>query len=145
MTKSKVSIVLVLAVIIAILAAVFVLASCAAPVPAPAPEAKKMPAVEVVPNSVAPNGALEYIGSDFTPGEKVKVFLIKDIKPGKTEPFENAVAEGASGVQVDATGNFYIKTAAAPEYEGVVGVRVYDQNGNFIASSVFLVKAPPKK
>ncbi len=141
MAKSKV--LRVLGICLAVLLTALVFATCAAPAPAPAVEKKIPPAVEVVPNSVAPNGAIEYIGSNFTPGEKVNVVLIKDINPGKTQPSENAVAEGAYGLKVDATGSFYLKGAVAPEYAAVFGVRVYNQDGNVIASSVFLVKAPP--
>ncbi len=141
MAKSKV--LRVLGICLAVLLTVLVFATCAAPAPAPAEEKKVPPAVEVVPNSVAPKGAIEYIGSNFVPGGKVNVVFVMDINPGKTEPSENGVAEGAYGLQVDPTGSFRIKTAAAPEPEGVYGVRVYDQDGNVIASSVFLVKKPP--
>ncbi len=140
MAKSKV--LRVLGICLAVLLTTLVFATCAAPAPAPAVEKKIPPAVEVVPNSVAPNGAIEYIGSNFTPGEKVNVVLIKNITPEKTQPSENVVAEGAYGLKVDTTGSFYIK-GAAPEYESVFGVRVYDQDGNVVASSVFLVKKPP--
>ena len=94
---------------------------------------------------VAPLAPVEYFGANFIPGEFVDVVLVMNLDPGRTAPLENAVSNDALGLQIDVSGNFYIKAPKVPSMPGVYGVRVRDAQGNVIASTVLVIQAPPAK
>ena len=139
MTKSK--LLMVFGTGLAILLAALAFASCAAPAE------ERMPAVlKVVPDVAPPlQYVVNYYGANFIPGEKVKVVILIDLNPGKTDPLENEVAVGANSIEVDAVGSFKIEKAKAPRYEGVYPVRVYDEENTVIAAGVLQVKKPEEK
>ncbi len=127
---------------IVLLLAVLGFASCAAPA-APVEKVRMPSVVEVVPGSVAPSGKVDFMGANFIPGEKVKVVFVANLSPGKVGTIENVVAEGAQKLEINAAGTFYVQGMVAPTGEGVYAVRVYDEKGEAVASSMFLVKKPP--
>jgi hypothetical protein len=117
---------------------VFVSCAPAAPPVLPKPEPERMPpAVLVVPNVGKPDTSISYCGANFKPGEKVRitVLLQRGLEhiPGK---------EGAGrAVEVNELGSFILKDADTklPSTPGVYAVRVYDEKGEMLASTVVMV------
>lgn len=114
---------------------VLLFASCAPP------ESERMPpAVSAIPNVGAPRADINIVGANFEPGEKVTVcYLLSRGSEEAFYPAENIVDRSPGGLEVDKLGSFQLKVKL-PQELGVWPVRVYDQKGEMIASTVVMVE-----
>jgi len=128
------------------LVGVLVSASCAPPTPTESPptESPRMPpAVLVIPNVVeAESGVkVDIVGANFEPGEKVRIVIM--YSPG-VEIVPGAEGKGLT-LEVDELGSFWMKgekITPAPVSPGVYPVRVYDEKGKMVASTLLVVVEP---
>jgi len=111
--------------------------------PTPAVEAPRMlPVVAVIPNVNTPKAKVDIVGANFEPGEKVSVYTLIRRGDPETTHIEQFmfIGGGASGlIEVDEFGSFQITTNIQKE-TGIYPVRVYDENGEMIASTLFVVR-----
>ena len=123
------------------LVGVLVSASCAPPTPTESP--RMPPAVLVIPNVVEaePGVAVDIVGANFEPGEKVRIAVM--YSPG-VEIVPGAEGKGLT-LEVDELGSFWMKKEKItpdPVSPGVYPVRVYDEKGKMVASTLLVVVEP---
>lgn len=125
------------------LVGVLISASCAPPTavesPVPTESPRIPPVVLVIPNVVAPGGKVAIVGANFEPGEKVRIGIL--IEPG-IEFVPGAEGKGLT-LEVNEVGSFQMsgeKMTPQNITSGVYPVRVYDEKGEMIASTLFVVE-----
>lgn len=129
------------------LVGVLISSSCApaTPVESPTPTgvSRIPPAVLVIPNVIeAESGVkVDIVGANFEPGEKVRIGVM--FAPG----CENTPGKEGKGLalEVDELGSFYMKGEKITPVNispGVYPVRVYDEKGEMIASTLIVVEEP---
>lgn len=143
------------------IAAVLILASCTGPAglagpagpagppgpagPAGAPavvEPERMPpTVMMVPNMGGARFKADCYGANFEPSETITV-CIPITRVEGTVPIETFIGPGGVGgpFEVDELGSFHFSKVRAPQVPGVYPVRVYDEEGEMIASTVIVVE-----
>ncbi|MFC1917132.1 hypothetical protein ACFLXH_00565 [Chloroflexota bacterium] len=107
------------------------------------------PTIKAVPDMGTPRQRIDYYGANFKPGEELKVALL--MSPGPLE-FATETIVSSQGIVVgemapggviiaDGVGSFHISRIWLPKEVGIWPVRVYDADGNVIASTLVVVKA----
>lgn len=100
-----------------------------------------VPALTVVPTVGEPEKEFTCYGADFTPEQKVRIVMM--VFP-EIENVLGAKAEGL-GLKTDKLGSFEVKSGF-PGKEGVYPIRVYNEEGRLLATTLVVVKKkPPKK
>jgi len=132
---------------ILLLMGMLIFTSCvpATPVTAPPVEPEESeripPAVLVIPNVVTAGikNKVEIAGVNFEPGEKVRIGIL--FFPG-TETTPGAEGAGLA-IEVNELGSFSLKDNIPPKFvpAGVYPVRIYDEEGKMIASTLVIVEA----
>lgn len=142
---------LLVAIVVLMLAASLLLASCIGASTTAQPE--RMPAAVVaIPNVAAPRANVQLVGANFEPHERVKIALVMVRGPEEFAIIETiirssyAVREGEKEplVEVDGHGSFQLKMKI-PKEEGVWPIRVYNEKGKMIASTLIVVAAPAEE
>jgi len=108
---------------------------------APAKPERVPPVVLVMPNVGTPRAKVNFVGANFKPDEEVivTILMFPDV--------ETNLSGSPKGLttKVDELGSFQIKRKL-PLYPGVYPVRVYDERGEILCTSlVMVVKAEEKK
>jgi len=98
------------------------------------------PAVMVVPDMGTSKFKAAYYGANFEPGEKITV-RIPIARVEDSTPVETIIGPGGVGgpFEVDELGSFILTGIGSPVDPGVYAVRVYDEEGKMIASTLLVV------